>query len=162
MTFLHEMGHSLDYGLVKASSDKWHNYSRKLENVVERHRIKRIDKFPEVVANKFKEIKEKYKLPNGIPNFKAQRKDGWCALSDIFDALTNGNMFDKASYAISGHGAKYFRQYGTKEAEIFAQYFYLRTNNCTEALNVLKENVPDLLKSLETLFTLYVKELKEL
>ena len=62
----------------------------------------------------------------------------------------------------SGHGAKYFRQYGTKEAEIFAQYFYLRTNNCTEALNVLKENVPDLLKSLETLFTLYVKELKEL
>ena len=101
-------------------------------------------------------------MPNGITNFKAQRKDGWCALSDIFDALTNGNMFDKASYAISGHGAKYFRQYGKKEAEIFAQYFYLRTNNCTEALNVLKENVPDLLKSLETLFTLYVKELKEL
>lgn len=162
MTFLHEFGHSLDYGLVKASSKGYSNYSRKLENVVEKHRIKRIDKFPEAVANKFLEVKEKYKLPNGITNFKAQRKDGWCALSDIFDALTNGNMFDKASYAISGHGAKYFRQYGKKEAEIFAQYFYLRTNNCTEALNVLKENVPDLLKSLETLFTLYVKELKEL
>lgn len=161
MTFMHEFGHSLDYGLVKASSDKWHNYSRKLENVVERNRIKRMNKFPQAVADKFMEIKTKHTLVNGIPNFKVWRKEGWCALSDIFDALCNGNLYGK-EFSIAGHGTRYYRQYGTKEAEIFAQYFYLRTNNCTEALNVLKENVPDLLKSLETLFTLYVKELKEL
>ena len=35
-------------------------------------------------------------------------------------------------------------------------------NNCTEALSFLKDNVPDLLKSLDESFTLYVKELKKL
>ena len=116
MTFLHEFGHSLDYGIVKASSKGYSNYSRKLENVVERNRIKRIDKFPEAVANKFREVKEKYKLPNGITNFKAQRQDGWCAVSDIFDALTNGNMFDKASYAIFRTWGKVFQTIWNKRS----------------------------------------------
>ena len=162
MTFLHEFGHSLDYGLVKASTNTYSNYSKKLEKVVLKHRIKRIDKFPEAVANKFKEIKEKFRLKNGEIDFAGRRKAGWCAVSDIYDALTNGNMFDKCPFALAGHGARYYRQRGTKEPEIFAQYFYLRTNNCKEALNVLKENSPELLKSLEELFTLYVKELNEL
>lgn len=164
ITFLHEFGHSLDYGLVKASSKGWGNYSKKLETVVERHRIKRMDKFPEAVANKFREVRNQYVIKNKVPDYNGISKDGWAAVSDIFDALCNGNMFrnKKIDFSIAGHGAAYYRQYGTKEPEIFAQYFYLRTNNCTEALNVLKENTPELLKSLEELFTLYTEELKNL
>ena len=46
--------------------------------------------------------------------------------------------------------------------EIFAQYFFLRTNNCKDALKVLKDDKPELLKSLEELFTMYVKDIKNL
>ncbi len=164
VTFMHEFGHSLDYGLVKASSKGYGNYSKRLEAVVEKHRIKRMDKFPEKVANKFREVIKEYVIQNKVPNYQGLSKDGWAAVSDIFDALCNGNMFrnKKVDFSIAGHGAAYYRQYGTKEPEIFAQYFFLRTNNCTEALKVLKENTPELLNSLEELFTLYVKDLKNL
>lgn len=162
MTFLHEFGHSLDYGLVKASSTTYGYYSKKLQGIVESSRIKRLDKFPEEISSKFKDIKNTYKLENGVFDYKKARKDGWAALSDIYDALTNGNMYDKASFTISGHGSRYYRQHSTKEKEIFAQYFFLRTNNCQEALKVLKQNKPELLNSLEELFTMYVKDIKNL
>ncbi len=138
--------------------------SKRLEAVVEKHRIKRMDKFPEKVANKFREVIKEYVIQNKVPNYQGLSKDGWAAVSDIFDALCNGNMFrnKKVDFSIAGHGSAYYRQYGTKEPEIFAQYFFLRTNNCTEALKVLKENTPELLNSLEELFTLYVKDLKNL
>ena len=71
-------------------------------------------------------------------------------------------MYDKAFFAISGHGGKYYRRDGSKEKEIFAQYFFLRTNNCKDALKVLKDDKPELLKSLEELFTMYVKDIKNL
>ena len=71
-------------------------------------------------------------------------------------------MYDKAAFTISGHGSRYYRQNSAKEKEIFAQYFFLRTNNCKEALKVLKENKPELLNSLEELFTMYAKEIKNL
>jgi len=61
-----------------------------------------------------------------------------------------------------GHGTKYYRQQGTKELEIFANYVQLRLQNKTEQLNFLKENSPELLKSLENLFTMYVKDIKKL
>lgn len=161
MTFIHEFGHSLDWGIVKATKGYGY-YSKKIEKTVQKCRIKRLDKFPEKVANKLVEINKKYRLANNTPNYLKLRKEGWLALSDIYDALTNGNMYDKAGYAIAGHGAKYYRQKGKKEREIFAQYFYLRTNNCSEALNVLRENTPDLLKSLEELFSMYAKDIKNL
>lgn len=162
MTFLHEFGHSLDWGILKASTKGYSYFSKKLENTVQNCRIKRIDKFPEKVANKFRNILNSYQLKTKVLDYKRLKNDGWAALSDIYDALTNGNMYDKCSFAISGHGASYYRQSGKKEREIFAQYFYLRTNNCKEALNVLKENTPELLKSLEELFTMYAEELKKL
>lgn len=161
ITFLHEFGHSLDYGIIKASTKGYGSFSKKLESVVDKHRIKRMNNFPEAVANKFREVKRTAASKYGVEAYKHIKEEGWNAVSDIFDALTNGNMFGK-DFSIAGHGAKYYRMTGMKEKEIFAQYVRLRMNNCTEALSFLKENVPDLLKSLDESFTLYVKELKKL
>lgn len=162
LTFLHEFGHSLDYGIIKASTTTYGYYSKKLQKVITDSRIKRLDKFPEKVSNKFKEILKTHRLPTRTLDYKKIKQEGWAALSDIYDALTNGNMYDKAFFAISGHGGKYYRRDGTKEKEIFAQYFFLRTNNCKDALKVLKDDKPELLKSLEELFTMYVKDIKNL
>lgn len=162
LTFLHEFGHSLDYGIIKASTTTYGYYSKKLQNIITDSRIKRLDKFPEKVSNKFKEILKTHRLPTKTLDYKKIKQEGWAALSDIYDALTNGNMYDKAFFAISGHGGKYYRRDGTKEKEIFAQYFFLRTNNCKDALKVLKDDKPELLKSLEELFTMYVKDIKNL
>lgn len=162
LTFLHEFGHSLDYGIIKASTTTYGYYSKKLQKVITDSRIKRLNKFPEKVSNKFKEILKTHRLPTRTLDYKKIKQEGWAALSDIYDALTNGNMYDKAFFAISGHGGKYYRRDGTKEKEIFAQYFFLRTNNCKDALKVLKDDKPELLKSLEELFTMYVKDIKNL
>ena len=162
LTFLHEFGHSLDYGIIKASTTTYGYYSKKLQKVITDSRIKRLDKFPEKVSNKFKEILKTHRLPTRTLDYKKIKQEGWAALSDIYDALTNGNMYDKAFFAISGHGGKYYRRDGSKEKEIFAQYFFLRTNNCKDALKVLKDDKPELLKSLEELFTMYVKDIKNL
>lgn len=162
LTFIHEFGHSLDYGINKALGKGYSGYSKQLAKVVNNNRIRRLDKFPKVVSDKFIDIRKQYSITNNVFDYKAAKKDGWAAVSDIFDALTNGNMFDKARFAISGHGAKYYRKPGTKEPEIFAQYFYLRANNCTEALEFLKDNQPELLKSLEELFKMYIKDIKTL
>lgn len=162
LTFLHEFGHSLDYGIIKASTTTYGYYSKKLQKVVTDSRIKRLNKFPEKVSNKFKEILKTHRLPTRTLDYKKIKQEGWAALSDIYDALTNGNMYDKAFFAISGHGGKYYRRDGSKEKEIFAQYFFLRTNNCKDALKVLKDDKPELLKSLEELFTMYVKDIKNL
>lgn len=162
LTFLHEFGHSLDYGIIKASTTTYGYYSKKLQKVITDSRIKRLSKFPEKVSNKFKEILKTHRLPTRTLDYKKIKQEGWAALSDIYDALTNGNMYDKAFFAISGHGGKYYRRDGTKEKEIFAQYFFLRTNNCKDALKVLKDDKPELLKSLEELFTMYVKDIKNL
>lgn len=161
ITFLHEFGHSLDFGIIKASSKGYGNFSKTIATAVEQHRIRRMNKFPETVSNKFRELKRTAASQYGVQGYKKLKEEGWNAVSDIFDALTNGNMFGK-DFSIAGHGAKYYRMNGMKEKEIFAQYVRLRMNNCTEALSFLKENVPDLLKSLDESFTLYVKELKEL
>lgn len=162
LTFLHEFGHSLDYGIIKASTTTYGYYSKKLQKVVTDSRIKRLNKFPEKVSNKFKEILKTHRLPTRTLDYKKIKQEGWAALSDIYDALTNGNMYDKAFFAISGHGGKYYRRDGSKEKEIFAQYFFLRTNNCKDALKVLKDDKPELLKSLEELFTMYVMDIKNL
>lgn len=162
LTFLHEFGHSLDYGIIKASTTTYGYYSKKLQKVVTDSRIKRLNKFPEKVSNKFKEILKTHRLPTRTLDYKKIKQEGWAALSDIYDALTNGNMYDKAFFAISGHGGKYYRRDGSKEKEIFAQYFFLRTNNCKDALKILKDDKPELLKSLEELFTMYVKDIKNL
>lgn len=161
ITFLHEFGHSLDYGIIKASSKGYGSFSKKIEAAVEQHRIKRMNKFPEAVADRFRIIKKEAASKYGVKAYSKIKEEGWNAVSDIFDALTNGNMFGK-DFSIAGHGAKYYRIPGMKEKEIFAQYVRLRMNNCTEALSFLKDNVPDLLKSLDESFTLYVKELKKL
>lgn len=161
ITFLHEFGHSLDFGIIKASTKGYGNFSKALEAAVEQNRIKRMNKFPEAVANKFRELKRMAASKYGAEAYKHIKEEGWNAVSDIFDALTNGNMFGK-DFSIAGHGAKYYRIDGMKEKEIFAQYVRLRMNNCTEALSFLKENVPGLLKSLDESFTLYVKELKKI
>lgn len=158
-TFLHEFGHSLDIGIVKASTKGYGHYSQKLQKIIEQHRIKRIDKFPETVKAKFIEIKQKTIRSNGTIDFAERRQ--WGAVNDIYDALCNGNLF-KQPYSMYGHGAKYYRQQGTKELEIFANYVQLRLQNKTEQLNFLKENSPELLKSLENLFTMYVKDIKKL
>ena len=161
MTFLHEFGHSIDFGIIKASSKGYGQYSKKLSKAIQQNRINRIDKFPADVAKELANIRKKYFKSDGTFDSIGTKNDGWNAVSDIFCALTNGNMFGQ-SYCIAGHPANYYRQSGCKEAEIFAQYFFLRTNNCKEALNFLKKYKPDFLKCLEELFTMYVKDIKNL
>lgn len=158
-TFLHEFGHSLDIGIMKASTKGFSHYSKELQKIIEQNRIKRIDKFPEAVKAKFIEIQKKTIRSNGTIDFKERRQ--WGAVNDIYDALCNGNLH-KQPYSMYGHGTKYYRQQGTKELEIFANYVQLRLQNKTEQLNFLKENSPELLKSLENLFTMYVKDIKKL
>lgn len=163
VVFLHEFGHSLDYGIIKASSTKYGYFSKQFADVVEKHRIKRMDKFPEAVKQKFTSLKQEAYKKYGKDFYEHLKQEGWNAVSDIFCALTNGNMFGRNyNWAIAGHSAKYYRMAGTKEKEIFAQYVRLRLQNKTEALDFLQENVPDLLKTLEKSFKLYAEELKKL
>lgn len=156
---VHEFGHSLDIGIMKASTKGFSHYSKELQKIIEQNRIKRIDKFPETVKAKFIEIQKKTIRSNGTIDFKERRQ--WGAVNDIYDALCNGNLH-KQPFSMYGHGTKYYRQQGTKELEIFANYVQLRLQNKTEQLNFLKENSPELLKSLENLFTMYVKDIKKL
>lgn len=158
-TFLHEFGHSIDFGIMKASTKGYGHYSKKLQTVIENNRIKRINKFPEAVKNKFIEIKKNTIRKDGTIDYKARRQ--WGGVNDIYDALCNGNLY-KQPYSMYGHGSSYYRQPGTKELEIFANYVQLRLQNKTEQLKFLKDNSPELLNSLEELFTMYVKDIKNL
>jgi hypothetical protein len=158
-TFLHEFGHSIDFGIVKASTKGYSHYSKKLQAVIENNRIRRIDKFPEAVKNKFIEIKKNTIRKDGTVDYKTRRQ--WGSVNDIYDALCNGNLY-KQPYSMYGHGTNYYRQPATKELEIFANYVQLRLQNKTEQLKFLKDNSPELLKSLEELFTMYAKDIKNL
>ena len=72
---------------------------------------------------------------------------GVSMLSDIYDALSGGRYRDNGTL-IYGHGAKYYRQAGSAEAEIFANYMSLSVNN-PDLIDMLRKDKPDLCAALD-------------
>lgn len=72
---------------------------------------------------------------------------GVSILSDIYDALSGGSYRDRGTL-IYGHGGKYYRQAGSAEAEIFANYMSLSVNN-PDLIDMLRKDKPDLCKALD-------------
>lgn len=72
---------------------------------------------------------------------------GVSMLSDIYDALSGGSYRDNGTL-IYGHGGKYYRQAGSAEAEIFANYMSLSVNN-PDLIDMLRKDKPDLCDALD-------------
>ena len=72
---------------------------------------------------------------------------GVSMLSDIYDALSGGSYRDRGTL-IYGHGGKYYRQAGSAEAEIFANYMSLSVNN-PDLIDMLRKDKPDLCDALD-------------
>ena len=156
---VHETGHYLDYGLSSS-----HGFSyRELHNAVSdacTDSYGRVDnqllhsnaQHSLNMGNTFlKEIKESNLATdsNGYVNTPWLEKEGFIALSDIYDALSGGYN-SEFGLGFGGHGTyTYQNQFASRENEIFANYFTLRAQNNTAVLNILKQTHPDLSQALE-------------
>lgn len=60
------------------------------------------------------------------------RESGYAAVSDIYDALTGGNLRDSGFY---GHGANYYSDFSSKATETFANFSDLYNLSKTELLD---------------------------
>lgn len=68
-------------------------------------------------------------------------------LEDIYDALSGGAFYDSQT-VLSGHGIKYYRVKGNKEAELIANYTSLSIER-PDLIAQLRKDKPDLCKELD-------------
>jgi hypothetical protein len=83
----------------------------------------------------FKKVTKMKKRRSGtyLVNTVEGKFDGATAISDIIDAMTSGYFQD--NHYVFGHGVSYFRRYGSKYSETFANLFaiYARPKAWKEA-----------------------------
>ena len=82
---------------------------------------------------------------------KAYKKDGYTSLSDIYDAVSGGAFYDEKK--LSGHGRDYYSNKENRATEIFAQYFQMKVQNNTEALNMLQYTHAELSDALASMYS---------
>lgn len=95
----------------------------------------------------------------------------WSTISDIYDAITNGNARNSSSL-IASHGYDYYNGFsismsGTgstnkQNAEIFANFVELKLGNYTDQLDYLKTNAPQLYDKLEEIYKQIGEDLSRL
>jgi len=142
-TFRHEYGHHIDnvlngdsYGAKSLELNEAWNKDRKRLGLVSRK-----TKFA-AMKNLFDDLYdiEIKKTKRGYDYKKTVIKDiGLSGVSDVIDSLTRG-LFQK-EYGGYGHGTRYFSDESNRYAEIFAQFFYLRS---TKHWAYTKEKFPAL------------------
>ena len=147
-TFIHEYGHHIDNVLEKRAE---YYSERRFYGVVEKDKIfigsrKRMEqedlkKIIEPIATKT-EIKFKDRILGYKYAVNGRENE---LTSDIYDALTDGQVFDKLG--ADGHGAGYYRKQGNKETEIFANMFALWSDN--KQWSKTKELFPNLSEEFE-------------
>lgn len=79
------------------------------------------------------------------------------ALEDIFDALSSGRYRDNGT-VMYGHGSKYYRQKGSAESEIWANFCNLSLTR-PDLIEILKKDQPELVNALTELAEEMEKEL---
>ena len=157
-TLTHEIGHWLDFGLIKLKNDNGLPFSYNIEKVLVNHQYLSADKLPLGVINKLQQVKGIVDN-NGLPLFETQRV--WNEISDIYDALTKGDLYTKG-LAPFGHGIEYYKDIANQTTELFAQYFSLRVYNKQEQIEFLKKYSPKLVEILEKQLTNYLEEIKNI
>ena len=157
-TLTHEIGHWLDFGLIKLKNDNGLPFSYNIEKVLVNFQYPSADKLPLGVINKLQQVKGIVDN-NGLPLFETQRM--WNEVSDIYDALTKGDLYTKG-LAPFGHGIEYYKDIANQTTELFAQYFSLRVYNKQEQIEFLKKYSPELVKILEKQLTKYLEEIKNI
>ena len=157
-TLTHEIGHWLDFGLIKLKNDNGLPFSYNIEKVLVNHQYLSAEKLPLGVINKLQQVKGIVDN-NGLPLFETQRV--WNEISDIYDALTKGDLYTKG-LAPFGHGIEYYKDIANQTTELFAQYFSLRVYNKQEQIEFLKKYSPKLVEILEKQLTNYLEEIKNI
>ena len=158
-TLIHEIGHYIDNSIEEYSSPNTYystgselgNYFSSRENAGFIQRIKNKYNMNKV-ASEIKKARKAYIDPSdGYVDYAAFEKDGYCALSDIYDAIYKGKIYDNCQ--LSGHGQEYYSNINRCAKETFANYFQLRVQDNTKALSMLKRTNPDLAETLENMYT---------
>jgi hypothetical protein len=105
-----------------------------------------IGKYKEIIRSREKPYEEKMKAQEEITKLvKSQTDVGH--VSDIFDALSSGRYFSNSIVSF-GHGKKYYKSAGMKQAEIFSELGTLRLRR-GDMYDALKEDFPEIVGSYE-------------
>jgi SPP1 gp7 family putative phage head morphogenesis protein len=173
-TIIHEMGHAIDLRIRKGQLySKSGNLTKLIDDFIKNNQG--------VVPKEFYDYKDKIydkvqkeltkRNYNGIINKttlnylrvelgkEVQEIDASNRISDIFSALTEGKM---NSELFSGHSENYWSRQYTKEAELFAQFTYLKMTNSSLELRLLKNVAPDIYNELDNLYKNVADELRRL
>ena len=118
-----------------------------------------INKLPMGVLNKFKNVMNAVDK-NGIGDI--MEKQRWQNVSDIFDNLTEGELYAQ-NLCPYGHSKQYYQEDNNRKyTELFANYFTLKALQNKELLEFLQKYAPDLSQILDTSCKIYVKEVNKL
>lgn len=155
----HELGHYFDYALVDAQNKSVTPFSKAYKTQIDSLKYKDINKIPMGVINKFKNIMNAVDK-NGIGDLAEKMK--WQNVSDIFDNLTEGELYTQ-KLCPYGHTKNYYQEdTNRKYTELFANYFTLKTLGNMEQLEFLEKYAPDLSQILDNSCKIYVKEVSKL
>jgi SPP1 gp7 family putative phage head morphogenesis protein len=153
--FLHEYGHHIDKVLSGDDVKSWSAIDGSFSNALELDRKglslygKNLAPSMQSLASEmYNDVIKTKTMTNGKTIMwaaKEIKKAGANGISDIIDALTSGG-FQNAHDAF-GHGKKYYKIKGNREAEIFANLFELRAKKTHWAET--KEKFPNLTKRFE-------------
>ena len=163
-TVIHELGHGIDFntgtnGQLSMSgnlTDIINDYFDNNKDVLPKEMNNYLENINNKVINILTRDNKNIIIDNELIHSTRRmlsksnkRYDAPNRLCDMFSALTRGKANDKL---FAKHSIEYWERVGTREAELFAQYTYLRMTNSKTELNVLKKSVPVIYDELETLY----------
>lgn len=166
-TTIHELGHAIDFNLGKPQLSLSGNLSKYAKDYYDSNK----DVLPKEIINYMNSVKnkvaKKYNLTDNIDviNKRAElslnnyKYDAGNRLCDMFSALSKGSANDSL---FAKHGKDYWKNSGTVETELFAQFTYLKMTNSKKELKVLEKSVPNVYNELNSLYTKASKEIRRL
>ena len=170
-TGIHEVGHAVDFGLGKKLKVGQLSKSGNLSNLIDEYYKDNKAVLPQALKDYQDSINKRVsKLTGAVSDYdvayqryllaqKNYRYDAPNRLCDMFSSLTKGNANKEL---FSGHSQSYWRQDGTRETELYAQFTYLKMTNSKKELKVLEETVPKVYNELDRLYAKASKELRRL
>jgi len=170
-TGIHEVGHAVDFCVGKKLNVGQLSKSGNLTNIIDDYYKQNKSVLPQELKDYQKSINDRVSKITGVTsnyeidyqrmllakqNYKYDAPNRLC---DMFSSLTKGTANNEL---FSGHSTNYWRQDGTRETELFAQFTYLKMTNSKKELKVLEKTVPNVYNELNRLYEKASKELRRL
>ena len=149
----HEYGHHLDYEFGK-KLDAWSEKSKDFIDAINEDKkalFKTKEELKDFLNSWKTKLSQRQEFRSGRKPYyytaveNSMLNDGYGNVSDIVDALVDGIFF--TNFKMYGHGVKYYKKFGKREKEIFANLFSLQHD--PKAYALAKELIPKTVKVYE-------------